>query len=122
MEETVRENEKRLREAMEATNDGLWDWNLKTDEAYYSPAYYRMLDYEPGEFPNDMQLGYAFWKEHIHPDNRDRALKANEDCIENRVSNFEMEFRMRAKGGEWKWILGRGKATDRDKRRSARSE
>ena len=38
----------------------------------------------------------------------------NEDCIENRVSNFELEFRMRTKSDEWKWILGRGRASARD--------
>ena len=90
---------------MEATNDGLWDWNIKTDEAYFSPAYFRMLGYEPGGFPGK---GNG-WKELIHPDDRERALRANLDCIEGCCEHFEVEFRMKAKSGEWRWILGRGK-------------
>ncbi|MFW6324526.1 MAG: PAS domain S-box protein, partial [Desulfovibrionales bacterium] len=43
-----------------------------------------------------------------------RALKANIDCIENRSEMFTVEFRMQTKSGEWRWILGRGKAVSRD--------
>ena len=109
-ENTLKKSENHFREAMEATNDGLWDWNVETGETYNSPAYYRMLGYEPGDFPNNIQ----FWVDHIHSDDRAQAIKANEDCIENRVSNFEVEFRMRTKSGGWKWILGRGRTSARD--------
>ena len=109
-ENTLKKSENRFREAMEATNDGLWDWNVETDEAYFSPAYYRMLGYEPGDFSTNIQ----FWLDHIHPDDRAQAVKVNEDCIENRASNFEVEFRMRTKSGGWKWILGRGRTSARD--------
>ena len=50
-EQTLRESEERFREAMEATSDGLWDWNVETGDVYYSPAYIRMLGYEPAELP-----------------------------------------------------------------------
>jgi len=109
-ENTLTRSEKRFREAMEATNDGLWDWNVETGETYNSPAYYRMLGYEPGDFSNNIQ----FWLDHIHPEDRTQAVKVNQDCIENRASNFEVEFRMRTKSGGWKWILGRGRTSARD--------
>ncbi|MGA3109915.1 MAG: PAS domain-containing protein, partial [Candidatus Bathyarchaeia archaeon] len=54
------------------------------------------------------------WKDLVHPDDLDRVVGLNEDCIENRIPRFETEFRMRTKSGEWKWILGRGRATARD--------
>ena len=41
----LRESEQRFRLSMEATNDGLWDWNAVTDEFDYSPSYYRILGY-----------------------------------------------------------------------------
>jgi len=109
-EEALRESEERFREAMEATTDGLWDWNVETGEVYYSPAYYRMLDYEPSELPALAQT----WMKLIHPDERDKVLRSNQDCIENRIPNFAIEFRMRTRSGGWKWILGRGRASTRD--------
>jgi PAS domain S-box-containing protein len=109
-EEDLREREERFRHAMEATADGLWDWDLKTDNTYYSPSYYRMLGYEPSEFP---MTGQA-WVDSIHPDDKACTLASNQDCIENRRQSFEIEYRLKTKGGTWKWILGRGKATSRD--------
>jgi len=95
---------------MEATRDGLWDWNVRTDEVYYSPGYIAMLGYSSGEVPGRA----SSWTDRIHPDDKDQAHKANMECVENRREHFEVEFRMRAKNGEWRWILGRGKAVARD--------
>ena len=106
----LRESEERYQLAMDATVDGLWDWNIKADEWYFSPGYYRLLGYEVGAFPG---TGNA-WKELIHPDDRKNALRANMDCIEGRCEHFKVEFRMKAKNGEWRWILGRGKCVARD--------
>ncbi|MGE4552466.1 MAG: ATP-binding protein [Desulfovibrionaceae bacterium] len=96
--------------AMNAVRDGLWDWDLATDQVYYSPRYAGMLGFDPSEPRQDVQ----FWSERIHPDDRERVLTANQDCIENRCNEFEIEFRMRAKDGTWLWILGRGNAVERD--------
>ena len=109
-ERALRESEERFRLAMEATSDGLWDWNVETGNVYYSPAYTRMLGYEPSELPGLAQT----WMDLIHPDDRDGVLRSNQDCIENRIPNFAIEFRMRTKSGGWKWILGRGRASARD--------
>ncbi|RJX34781.1 MAG: PAS domain S-box protein [Desulfurivibrio sp.] len=111
-EAASRKSEDRLRQAMEATSDGLWDWNVQTDEVYFSPAYWRMLGYEPGGFKGTPQS----WADLLHPDDREQALAVSRGCIENRCGNFEMEFRLRARNGDWKWILGRGKAISRDAR------
>ena len=99
-------SEERFRLSMEATRDGLWDWNVQTDGGYFSPGYYHMLDYEPDEFPSEGNT----WKDLIHPDDREHALQANMDCIEGRCDVFEVEYRMKAKNGGWRWILGRGKS------------
>jgi PAS domain S-box-containing protein len=109
-EESLRESEERFKLAIDATNDGLWDWNLKTDGCYFSPNYYRILGYEPGDFPMEGNT----WKDLIHPDDREHALRVNMDCIEGRRDLFEVEYRMKAKSGEWRWILGRGKCLARD--------
>jgi two-component system, cell cycle sensor histidine kinase and response regulator CckA len=109
-EDALRESEERFKLSMEATNDGLWDWDIKTDGGYFSPTYYLMLGYEVGAFACEGKV----WKDLIHPDDREHALLANMDCIEGRRECFEVEYRMKAKNGEWRWILGRGKCIARD--------
>jgi PAS domain S-box-containing protein len=105
-----RESDDRFRKAMAATSDGLWDWNVQTGAIYFSPAYWRMLGYEPDEIPDTLQD----WVGLLHPDDLFRTTTINLDCIENRCQNFETEFRLRARDGSWKWILGRGEAVSRD--------
>lgn len=106
----LRKSEERFALAMEAARDGLWDWDVAGGGVYYSPGYARMLGYAPEEIPADR----GFWLGLIHPDDRGAALTANNDCVENVRDDFSIEFRMRARNGEWRWILGRGKAVARD--------
>ncbi len=105
LEDELTDNKERFSLAMEATSDGVWDWDVVTDKSYFSPAYYAMLGYKPNEFP----MTGAAWLEHIHPEDRESALQKNRDCMEGRIPSFEVEFRMQAKSGEWRWILGRGR-------------
>jgi PAS domain S-box-containing protein len=115
-EAALRQSEERFRLAMEATSDGLWDWDIATDHVYFSPGYYRLLGYAPGEFPMTGET----WTHLVHPDDRARAARANQECIDNVRPGFEVEFRMQAKDGTWRWILGRGTAVSRDERGRAR--
>ncbi|MEN6620221.1 MAG: PocR ligand-binding domain-containing protein, partial [Smithella sp.] len=111
-EEALRESEERFNLSMEATNDGLWDWNIKNDKGYFSPGYYRMLGYEVGGFSSS---GSA-WKELIHSEDFKHVMQANIDCIKGRKEHFEIEYRMKARNGEWRWILGRGKCVVRNEK------
>jgi PAS domain S-box-containing protein len=109
-EDDLRASEARFRSAMEATSDGLWDWDVATGVVYYSPAYSGMLGYNPQEWSNRLES----WGNMIHPDDHDRVLAANHACIEGQVEAFEVEYRLRTRVGTYKWILGRGKAVARD--------
>ena len=106
----LRVSEERFRLSMEATNDGLWDWNIQTDQGYFNPGYYRMLGYKPGDFA----MSSSVWQALIHPADRERVLLVNQNCIEGRCDDFEVEYRLRAKTGDWRWILGRGRCIERD--------
>jgi len=103
-------SEERFNLAMNASKDGLWDWDITTDKVYYSPAYGEMLGYAYSEIPQQV----AFWKGLMHPDDRDISLKANLGCIENQCDNFNIEFRLKMKNGGWKWINSRGKVVGRE--------
>jgi len=106
----LEDSEERFKLSMEATSDGLWDLRVQSDEAYYNPAYYRILGFEPGEFPTTG----AAWRSMVHPDDLPRALEANRSCIEDGQDLLEVEYRMRAKNGDWRWIYARGKCVERD--------
>jgi len=109
-QDVVRESERRLARAMDSTSDGLWERDVVSGRAYFSPAYYRMLGYEEKELSSDTES----WLDLMHPEDRERVLAINQDCIDRRVESFATEFRMRAKDGAWRWIFGRGKAVSRD--------
>jgi PAS domain S-box-containing protein len=96
--------------AMEATSDGIWDWNVQSGEVFYSPAYFRMLGYESAAAVAPLSV----WQELIHPEDRDRVLAANLACVEGRAAEYRLEYRMLAKTGHWLWILSRGKCISRD--------
>ena len=105
----LRDSEERFRLAMEATSDGLWDWNLVTGEVFYSSGYARMFGYEPEEWAPRVDV----WLDLMHPDDRDTIL-AREKALLESVGIFELEFRMRAKDGHYVWVLSRGKTVERD--------
>ncbi len=95
---------------MKAMDDAFWDWDIPTGKAYFSPRYYTMLGYVPDEFPP----GYASWASLVHPEDLPKAEKLIQEHLEQRKDAYEVEFRMRAKNGEWRWILGRGKVVGVD--------
>jgi two-component system, cell cycle sensor histidine kinase and response regulator CckA len=109
-EQALQDSEERFRLAMAATTDGLWEWDVPTGRTYYSPAYVRMLGYTPEEFGTTVEA----WASRLHPEDREQALAAGQACIDNRQPIYQAEFRLRAKAGTWRWILGRGEAATRD--------
>ncbi|MFP4394778.1 MAG: PAS domain S-box protein [Anaerolineales bacterium] len=109
MEQALREREERLQLAMDAAEHGFWDWNMDTNETYFSPRYYTMLGYEPVELPMELST----WEDLLHPeDRREVAPRILEKAMA--AEAFEEEFRMRAKSGAWRWIRGRGKPFEVD--------
>lgn len=108
--EEARLAKERLELALEAVRDGVWDWNLQNDTVYYSPGYTAMLGYDSVEVPAHV----TSWLDLIHPDDREKTLGVNQECIDNKRTVFEVEFRMQHKNGDWRWIRGRGKVTERN--------
>jgi PAS domain S-box-containing protein len=96
-------SEQRFALALQGANDGLWDWNLETDEVYYSPRWKSMLGYSDEELENRL----ATWKRLVHPEDRATTLALVSDLVEGRTEKFEVEFRMRHKTGYDVHILSR---------------
>lgn len=108
-EEALRLSEERLALALEASSDGLWDWNFQTGEVYFSPRYLGMLGYDPG----DLELNITGWEKLLHPDDFEKTKRTELDHIE-RGEPFALEFRLRNKAGDWQWVMSRGKVVEWD--------
>jgi PAS domain S-box-containing protein len=103
-------SEERLRLAVTAANQGLFDADVRTGVSVVSPEYCRMLGYEPDE----LAMTHEAWLERMHPDDRDLAANRYADCIAGRTRDYQAEFRLRARDGTWKWILSVGKVVEWD--------
>jgi PAS domain S-box-containing protein len=109
-EEDMRDSEERLRLALMAANQGLYDLNLQTGNAIVSTEYATMLGYEPAEF----QETNAKWIERLHPDDLERVAGTYRAYVNGEIANYIVEFRQRTKNGDWKWILSLGKIVEWD--------
>ena len=108
--EKLLKTRERLELAMDAGEHGFWDWNLDTNDIYFSPRYYTMLGYKPGELPMKLET----WVDLMHPDDRKTIVAEVENYVKN-AQSYEVEFRLKTKNGDWKWISGRGKSYKKDK-------
>lgn len=100
----------RLRLAIEATRDGIWDWDIRTDQVYYSPRWKALVGYADDELPNL----FSTWESLAHPDDRQKTLDTLSDHLKSRKPHYQVEFRMRHKNGAWIWIEARGRVLSRD--------
>ena len=95
----------RLHLATDAAGDGIWDWDLATDAVWYSPGWQTMLGFSPGEVPPHLD----FWCSRVHPEDLPLAQAALQAHFSGERPFYECEHRVRAKSGEWLWILDRGR-------------
>jgi PAS domain S-box-containing protein len=100
----LKESQERLALVLRATNDGIWDWDMETDEVYYSPRWKRMLGYAEDE----IEHRYTSWRSLVHPDDLEKALDDLDVYLKGNKSFFASEHRMRHKDGSYRWILTRG--------------
>jgi PAS domain S-box-containing protein len=116
-ERTLEETRERLGLAVKAGRLGVWDWNVVTGEVYFDAEYKAMLGYDDHDFANRFDA----WYEALHPDDRDRALVHVERAVADpRAHDFEHEFRLRTKAGEYRWIFGAATITRDDTGRATR--
>ncbi|MBN3880264.1 PAS domain S-box protein [Nostoc sp. JL23] len=106
----LRESEERLQLALEASGDGLWDWNILTKEVYYSPRYLEMLGYTFDELPQD----FSTWERLVHPEDLPWVEKILADHLKDSSVPYKFDYRLQSKWGEYKWIANYGKVVIRD--------
>jgi len=115
-EKALQASEKRFQLAMDAAKDGLYDWNLITNEIYYSPGWKRILGYQENELPNDLSV----WENLTEPEDVKRSWEMQQELINEKRERFELEFKMKHKKGRWVDILSRAKAIFDDSGKAVR--
>lgn len=105
-EEALRESEERWQLAVRGTNDGIWDWNIKTNEVFFSSRWKEMLGYEEEEIINHLDE----WTNRVHPDDLGWVTEAIQEHFKRKTPFYITEHRVRCKDGSYKWILDRGQA------------
>lgn len=115
-EKTLKESEERFSLAMSASNDGLFDWNLETNEIYYSPGWKKMLGYEDHELLND----FSIWENLTEPEDVKNSWELQQKLIAKQIERFVMEFKMKHKNGHWVDILSRAEAYFNDEGKAIR--
>ena len=109
-EEALRESELRWKFALEGAGDGVWDWNIETDQADYSTRWKEMLDYaEDDILPTNQE-----WQTRIHPEDQAMVVSSMQAYLEGITSTYRVEYRLKCKSGRYKWILGRGMIVSRN--------
>ncbi len=96
--------------AVNGSNDGIWDWNIKDNTLYLSPRWKKMIGYE--DF--DLQNVYATFEDRLHPEDKPVYKEYLDRYLRGEIPLFSIEFRCRHRNGNYLWILGKGEAI-RDK-------
>lgn len=102
-------SEQRFRDAMDTTEDGIWEWDLDTDEVYLSPGLLRMAGYEPGELPSSGDTLRGL----VHPEDQPKLAGEFAKLKHNRVPFEHGRIRWRHKNGAILWVFGRAQCVER---------
>ncbi len=109
-EDALRESEERLRLALNASNQGMFDFNLKTGKVIITPDFTRMMGYDPDHIHED----YDSWLERMHPEDRKPVIDAIKQLQTLKKPDFRAEYRQRKADGSYAWILSIGKVVEFD--------
>jgi len=91
--------------AIQGSKQGLWRWFLSDNTAYFSDYYLKMLGYKRGELTED----FVGWLALIHPDDVAHVLQKQNDYMEGRIVDFNLEYRLKHKNGHYLLIYANGK-------------
>ncbi|MEI8049340.1 MAG: PAS domain S-box protein [Bacteroidota bacterium] len=111
VEKDLQESRERWHFAIEGSNDGIWDWNMLTDDIFFSNRWKEMIGYGTDE----LQGKLSEWKTRVHPDDIEAVMFDLQQHFSQETKDYTNEHRLLCKDGSWKWILDRGKVLKRTK-------
>ena len=105
----LQRSEERLALTVNASSDGIYDWNILTGELYLSDNGLQSLGLLPGTNLRHIDL----WSEMVHPADRSNVEAVLQAHLAGFTERFECEFRLRLSDASWRWNLCRGQVTSR---------
>ena len=102
----LQESKARWQMALKGANDGIWDWNVKTNEVFFSQRCKEMLGFAEDEISNTLHE----WSKRVHPEDLGWVTQTIEDHFTGKTPFYISEHRVLCKDGSYKWILNRGQA------------
>ncbi len=96
--------------ALDSAGDAMWDWDLNASKLRYSDAWGRLV----GASPEDLGASPGAWQSRIHPADLDAHLAALKAHLAGEAAEFRSEHRLLTAGGNYGWILARGRVVERD--------
>jgi diguanylate cyclase (GGDEF)-like protein/PAS domain S-box-containing protein len=106
-----KEQETRLEFAWSG-NLGQWYWYIPTNSVTFNPLKLSTLGYDLSEIPTPVD--YQFFVEKLHPDDYEKTMESMRNHLQGKNPVYEVEYRIRAKDGSYKWYYDRGKITQYD--------
>jgi PAS domain S-box-containing protein len=103
-EAALRASEERYALAIRCANEGLWEWDMKSELAYYAANWKALLGY--GE--EELGRGESEWTDRIHPEDREATIAALDAHIAGETASFESDHRLLHKDGSYRWFCARG--------------
>ena len=101
--EALQISNERWRLAIEGARDGVWDWNMQTNEVTYSRRWKEICGYADDEIADRFEE----WEKRIHPEDRQAVFDELQASINSERYQYQSEHRLRCKDGSWKWVLAR---------------
>jgi diguanylate cyclase (GGDEF)-like protein/PAS domain S-box-containing protein len=106
----INESEERWRFALEGSGDGVWDWNVQTDQVIYSKRWKEMLGHTEDEVGTELKE----WSSRVHPEDMPSVMADLQPHLDGQTATYINEHRIRCQDGSYKWILDRGQVITRD--------
>ncbi|MFA6976899.1 MULTISPECIES: PAS domain S-box protein [unclassified Mesotoga] len=105
-----RENLERFSFAVEASGEGIWDWNIETGEAFFSKRWKDMLGFSDEEISDHV----SEWEKRIHPEDVEEVKSVLNRCFKGDIPFYEKEYRLIGKNGSLVWVRDRARIVSRD--------
>lgn len=106
----LRRSEERFRLVLEATGVSIWDWDILSKKIFFSNEFYTMLGYEPFELEPSIDM----WRSLVHPDDTKWVETLLVKYVKEKLSVFDLDYRLQHKNGNWVWVRANGRVTEID--------